>query len=399
MPKLKCPTFSGNSEDKFAFKNFLSSFESYVSALRSDADKLQVLRGYLSGYPASVISNLSISDENYGRAIELLKAEFLDLDLIKSEIFDDLIEGISCDNSLDSLRQFLTKIKANLCELQSSHNLNFYEENTPGARLIAHLIFKKLPNFVKGEIIRISGTNYPPISFILNNFSAVFKTLESTRRDVKNRSVSKASAPVLEKPSFKPTLQNFQTEITPERPGCNFSAVHTEKTSINFVLPLVNEGLDVDNSPSVVEPVSPENNREPTSFNVVSKEGPADKSLDHIGIAMTLDPLTAKSEPHPNEIFKTNDEVSDAESCDHPLKTPIELEPKNASRIKLVVPSPRGDFKRKHRRPRVRASFKPRTTQNNFLATALTNICILNYMNLLSCLGLCGVLPTVYCGT
>ena len=77
LPELKCAVFAGNTADKQAFKKFLAQFENLVSWVKSSACKLQILRSYLSGYPAQVIEHLSVSDENNFVALDLLRSEFL----------------------------------------------------------------------------------------------------------------------------------------------------------------------------------------------------------------------------------------------------------------------------------------------------------------------------------
>ena len=72
---------------KLAFKYFLTQFENLVRGVKSTSCKLQILRSYLSGYPAQVIEHLSVSDENYFVALDLLKSELLDYDFIKSQIW------------------------------------------------------------------------------------------------------------------------------------------------------------------------------------------------------------------------------------------------------------------------------------------------------------------------
>ena len=103
-PKLKCAVFSGNTTDKLVFKKYLAQFENLVSEVKSSAYKLQILRSYLSGYPDQVIDHLSVLDENYFLALNLLRSEFLDLDFIKSQIFAEISSHeLKADFDLDQL--------------------------------------------------------------------------------------------------------------------------------------------------------------------------------------------------------------------------------------------------------------------------------------------------------
>ena len=216
LPKLKCPTFSGNTEDKLAFKNFLSTFVNYVSSVRSDAEKLHVLKSYLSGYPAQLISHLSICDVNYQVALNLLKKDFLDVRFIQSKIFDELLDEKISGSSPDAVRKFLTKIRVNLCELQSSHGLDFYDEQSPGAELIGHLVFRKLPKYIRQRFSDKASNNYPSIKFIQDNFSEILRSLEMPDTVFKNPQIPSPSSLPKRNNNFKPTLQNFQTHASPK---------------------------------------------------------------------------------------------------------------------------------------------------------------------------------------
>ena len=135
----------------------------------------------MTGFPAQLIKHLSISDDNYTVALDLLKAEFLDVDYIKSQIFTEILEyKLSADLDLESVRAFFTHIRANLSELNSSHGLDFLCPNTPGSELLSHVVFQKLPSLLKRELIRIGKTNYPKIDFVLENIADVIRSLECT---------------------------------------------------------------------------------------------------------------------------------------------------------------------------------------------------------------------------
>ena len=62
------------------FQNFLMQFNNAMTAggKLDDSAKQMYLRGYLTDYACSVISHLSISNENYKAALDWLNAEFLD---------------------------------------------------------------------------------------------------------------------------------------------------------------------------------------------------------------------------------------------------------------------------------------------------------------------------------
>ena len=94
-PKLKCPSFSGLEKDRLLFQNFFMQFNNVMTAggKLDDSAKLTYLRGYLTDYAFSVMSHLSISNENYKAALDLLNAEFLDKEFIIEEYFTKIISN------------------------------------------------------------------------------------------------------------------------------------------------------------------------------------------------------------------------------------------------------------------------------------------------------------------
>ena len=79
-PPLQCSYFSGKENDKFAFKTFLSQFNNVINSKNnlSNSAKLSYLKGYVTDYAFQVIQHLTISDNNFDIALELLSEELLD---------------------------------------------------------------------------------------------------------------------------------------------------------------------------------------------------------------------------------------------------------------------------------------------------------------------------------
>ena len=182
LPKLKCAIFVGNTADKLTLKKFLSQFENLVRGVKSSFYKLQILRSYLSGYPAPVIEHLSVSDENYFVALDILRSEFQDHDFRKSQIFAEILSHKpKAEFDLDALRTFCMQVKANFLEFKSSYGLDFMFRETSVKEFVSHIVFNNLPGFFKREMIRLSGSNYPSISFPIKHFSDTIRTQECTQ--------------------------------------------------------------------------------------------------------------------------------------------------------------------------------------------------------------------------
>ena len=121
-PRLQCVKFSGIRAGKFEFKNFLVQFENCVDAVHSKKAKLSLLKSFLTGYASQLVAHLSLEDENFEVAVNLLRKEFLDIPLIIDEIFKQLLSSSpKYDPEFVSVKSFLSEIKADLSELKTSY--------------------------------------------------------------------------------------------------------------------------------------------------------------------------------------------------------------------------------------------------------------------------------------
>ena len=73
------------------------------------------------------------------------------------------------------MNQYLAEIKADLSELNTSYDINFFEESESGFLLISH-IFSKLPGILQKDLISKVGNNYPTIKQIFENCCDIIKT-------------------------------------------------------------------------------------------------------------------------------------------------------------------------------------------------------------------------------
>lgn len=113
------------------FKFFFSQFHNFVSFTDSNKTKLALLKSYLTDYALQLISYLTLEDDNFHVAINLLK-EFLDVPYKMHEIFKQILNNSpKFDSDCEALRQYLTEIRADLPKLKTSYNLDIFENNTP----------------------------------------------------------------------------------------------------------------------------------------------------------------------------------------------------------------------------------------------------------------------------
>ena len=149
--------------------------------MSSDRAKSSLLKRYLTDYAAQLLSHLTLEEANYEVVIKLLTEEFLDIPLIVDVIFKQLLHASpKYDVNFINVKQFLSETRADLSELRTSYNLDFFEGETPGFRIISHIIFAKLPSILQRELVHKVGTNYPTIKDIFDNYNETIKTLIKT---------------------------------------------------------------------------------------------------------------------------------------------------------------------------------------------------------------------------
>ena len=129
-----------------------------------DSAILTYLRGYLTFYEFSVISHLSISNENYKAALDLLNAEFLDKEFIIEEYFTKIIS-----NSPKYDPQFGNETRACIHDLKN-YGVDLLLNNSSGLKLISHIVFNKLPAILKRELVHKIGSNYPSFKELFDNY-------------------------------------------------------------------------------------------------------------------------------------------------------------------------------------------------------------------------------------
>ena len=177
-PKLQCVKFNGIRADKFEFRNFLVQFENCGHCTLEESQTVAFLKFFLTSYASQLVSHLSLEDENFEVAFDLLKKGFLGIPFITDEIFKQLLgSSPKYDPKFVNIKSFLSEIKA---ELKTSYNLDFFEENTPGYELLSYIIFSKLPPTLQKELIRKINSNCPKINHIFDSYNEVIKTLIKT---------------------------------------------------------------------------------------------------------------------------------------------------------------------------------------------------------------------------
>jgi len=94
LPELKCASFDGEGTSQLQFHSFLAQYNNVVG-FREDLSgsmKLTYLKSYLKGYAYKLVQHLQIVDLNYKIAIDLLKAEFLNIECLVDDLLKKTFE-------------------------------------------------------------------------------------------------------------------------------------------------------------------------------------------------------------------------------------------------------------------------------------------------------------------
>ncbi|XP_060591141.1 uncharacterized protein LOC132746060 [Ruditapes philippinarum] len=120
LPKLIIVSFNGN---KLRWIEFWDSFSSAVheNDNLSPVDKFNYLKGKLVGEARGAIAGLTLSNENYGIAITIIKERFGDKQDIIDLHYKGLVNVASSKDTTESLRLFYDKIQKHLRSLEVMH--------------------------------------------------------------------------------------------------------------------------------------------------------------------------------------------------------------------------------------------------------------------------------------
>ena len=120
LPKISLPRFNGNPV------KWTSFWDSYQSAIHlnsnlSDVDKFNYLRTLLDSTAFEAIAGLTLSSTNYHQAIEILRKQFGNKQVIISKHMDTLmsVDPISSDRHLRDLRRLYDNTESHVRSLKS----------------------------------------------------------------------------------------------------------------------------------------------------------------------------------------------------------------------------------------------------------------------------------------
>lgn len=118
LPKLSIQPFDGN---QLQWLTFWDSFSSAIDerAGLSNIEKMNYLQSMLKGEAARAIAGLPLTNENYAKAIEILKERFGDKQNIINAYMDALTRATPPSNDIGSLRTFYDEYESNIRGLEA----------------------------------------------------------------------------------------------------------------------------------------------------------------------------------------------------------------------------------------------------------------------------------------
>ena len=225
LPNINCPTFSGEGNfhtEYYSFKNQFMNVIGFRTNL-ADSTKLTYLLSYLKGFALKVVRHLGVTDANYAVALQLLDEEFLNKEALTDDLFKKLIESKpKFDTSYMSTKVYINEMRCLLSDLKNygSDLLN----DDASKKFVAHIIFSKLPNPFRRELVHKVDSNYPSLDDIFSNYVAVFRSLNLS--SVKTASFKPNETFKSDVSAGKPALSQNVTTVqncTPKSPKVNNS--------------------------------------------------------------------------------------------------------------------------------------------------------------------------------
>ena len=191
LPKLEMIAYNG---DKQKFKEFWDQFDCTVhkNTKLSKVEKFSYLKSKLYGQAQSAISGLTLSNENYDVAINILKERFGDSQNAVNSHYVELINLAPATNRTSDLRLLYDKIE------QHMRSLEALEQNIDQDVFIS-MITSKLPKEVLIQLEIQKGTD---VKWTVKKLRDLLKTYVAARESAESH-----VSPQQEKPS---DVRNFQ---------------------------------------------------------------------------------------------------------------------------------------------------------------------------------------------
>ena len=213
LPPITLESFENNSSDPFAYFTFKKTFLNALAGIPSltNAQKLIYLKNFVKGETLNTIENVTLNDEGFETAFDLLDFNFSN----KEEIRDRTLEAILSLSEAKSLKEVESLIRAVNSKLHDlkSLNLDLLESDSVGLVLVSKIICNKLPRHFLIELFRETSTNYPSFNQLLQVYQNILTRLKVSCKD--NGSKAKDG----NDKGAKPKMLNASSNNLDNKPG------------------------------------------------------------------------------------------------------------------------------------------------------------------------------------
>lgn len=178
LPRLEIMKFTGEFTK---WQTFYDSFEAAVEKNQSlsNIEKFNYLRSYLANDAYNCIAGLSLTNENYIQALNLLKERYGNKQKIITSHVNELLEMDVCGNDTKTMRQFYDNIESHVRSLQGI-GVDGKEYGT----VLAPVIMNKMPGEFKLAISRgLSETNEWDLTKLLDLMQRELRARETCVSD------------------------------------------------------------------------------------------------------------------------------------------------------------------------------------------------------------------------
>lgn len=178
LPRLEIMKFNGEFTK---WQTFYDSFEAAVEKNQSlsNIEKFNYLRSYLGNDAYNCIAGLSLTNENYIQALDLLKERYGNKQKIITSHVNELLEMDICGNDTKKIRQFYDNIESHVRSLQGI-GVDGKEYGT----VLAPVIMNKMPGEFRLAISRgLSETNEWDLTKLLDLMQRELRARETCASD------------------------------------------------------------------------------------------------------------------------------------------------------------------------------------------------------------------------
>ena len=167
LPPITLESFENNSSDPFAHFTFKKTFLNVLAGIPNltNAQKLIYLKNFVKGEALNTTENVTVNDEGFETAFDLLDLNFLNKEEIRT--LEEIL-SLSEAKSLKEVESLIRAVNSKLHDLKSL-NLDLLESNSAGLVLVSKIICNKLPRYF---LIGL-GKLVPIILVLTNSFKYI----------------------------------------------------------------------------------------------------------------------------------------------------------------------------------------------------------------------------------